>query len=75
MLVEISANDAGDTTDIHNAGDTKVKIAALLCNDLAGCSEKKRGTLNYSCGDKRHNLCKNIHYSAFSFLFFLRKWI
>ena len=46
MLVEIAAYDARDAAHIHDARDSKVQVAALLGEDLAGGAEEERDALS-----------------------------
>ena len=51
-LIEKAADDAGNSADIHDAGDAEVEVAGFLRQNFAGRAEQKRRSLQDSALNK-----------------------
>ena len=47
LLIQESPDDAADTADVHDAGNSEVQVSGFFGNGFTGTSEKKR----YALGD------------------------
>ena len=65
LLIQECADNAANTADIHDTGNTQVHIAGLLGDDLTGGTEQQRGALGDGTGQERKDGFKHGYLPSF----------